>query len=115
MGCAGSKDDESPLRHGSSSYDTSTQKKAEATPNLTKLHSDAAAYLKASRGLKLDFAVQKEEASHQIQALSELNDAARSAWESKESSPRQPSTSCRSGPALPNGLTDAARYSVWPY
>lgn len=99
MGCAGSKDDDSPLRHGacsSSGLDTSTRKKAEAvvtTPNLNKLHSDAAAYLKASRGLKLDFALQKEEASHQIQALSELNDAARSAWESEGSSSRQPSAS----------------------
>ena len=100
MGCAGSKDDDSPLRHGASSsgsLDTSTRKKAEAvvtTPNLNKLSSDAAAYLKASRGLKLDFAVQKEEASHQLQALGELNDAARSAWESEGSSSKQPSTSC---------------------
>ena len=101
MGCAGSKDDDSPLRHGASSsgsLDTSTRKKAEAvvtTPNLNRLSSDAAAYLKASRGLKLDFAVQKEEASHQLQALGELNDAARSAWESEgSSSSKQPSTSC---------------------
>ena len=97
MGCAGSKDDDSPaLRHGtSSSLDTSTRKKAEAavtTPNLDKLHSDAAAYLKASKGLKLDFAVQKEEASHQIQALSELNDAARAARESEDSSSTRPFT-----------------------
>ena len=100
MGCAGSKDDDSPaLRHGTSSsgLDTSTRKKAEAavtTPNLDKLHSDAAAYMKASKGLKLDYAVQKEEASHQIQALSELNDAARAARESEESSSTGPSTSC---------------------
>ena len=100
MGCAGSKDDDSPaLRHGTSSsgLDTSTRKKAEAavtTPNLDKLHSDAAAYMKASKGLKLDYAVQKEEASHQIQALSELNDAARAARESEESSSTRPSTSC---------------------
>ena len=93
MGCAGSKDDDSPaLRHGTSSsgLDTSTRKKAEAavtTPNLDKLHSDAAAYMKASKGLKLDYAVQKEEASHQIQALSELNDAARAARESEDAQP----------------------------
>ena len=113
MGCAGSKDDDSPLRHGASSsgLDTSTRKKAEAvvtTPNLNKLHSDAAAYLKASRGLKLDFAVQKEEASHQIQALCELNDAARSAWESEGSSSKQPSTSCRANqPTTPPAATAA--------
>ena len=91
--------------------DTSTRKKAEAvvtTPNLNKLHSDAAAYMKASRGLKLDFAVQKEEASHQIQALCELNDAARSAWESEGSSSKQPSTSCRaSQPTTPPAATAA--------
>ena len=98
MGCAGSKDDDSPaLQHGASSsgLDTSTRKKAEAavtTPNLDKLHSDAAAYMKASKGLKLDYAVQKEEASHQIQALSELNDAARAARESEDSSSTRPST-----------------------
>lgn len=96
MGCTGSKDDESPLRHSEPSSDTSSRR-AEAvvtTPNLHKLHSVAADYLKASRGLSRDFAVQKEEASHQIQALSELNDAARSAWDSKDSSEKPPSCRC---------------------
>ena len=51
-----------------------------STPNLNKVQADAAAYLNASKALERDFEVQKEEASHQIQALDELNDAARAAW-----------------------------------